>query len=124
MGRNVKKAERVTKNIATARKGALVTGLAPSMSEKWKAFSRAVEKCVKELGGIDCEVASAAGNSLALVRSLSPNVFKSVIDIDVLGSYNTAKLTLIESAAKHKVNSHKCKVLLFYSPLVCARTLS
>jgi 2,4-dienoyl-CoA reductase [(3E)-enoyl-CoA-producing], peroxisomal len=53
-------------------------------------------------------IAGAAGNFLALIRSLSPNAFRCVIDIDVLGSYNSAKLALpylIESAAKHKVHS-------------------
>ena len=39
------------------------------------------------------------------MAQLSPNAFKSVIDIDVLGSYNTVKAALpylVESAAKHK----------------------
>lgn len=53
--------------------------------------------------------AGAAGNFLAPMDQLSPNAMKSVIDIDVLGSYNTLKATLpylIESAAKHKTNGH------------------
>lgn len=127
VGRNVEKAERVAKNIATARKGALVIGIGSVDVRKVESLQSAVEKCVKELGGIDFVIAGAAGNFLAPIRSLSPNTFKSVIDIDVLGSYNTAKLTLpylIESAAKHKVNGHKCKGLLFYSPPVCARVIS
>jgi peroxisomal 2,4-dienoyl-CoA reductase len=40
---------------------------------------------------------------------ISPNAMKSVIDIDVLGSYNTVKATLpylVESAAKHKTDGH------------------
>lgn len=49
--------------------------------------------------------AGAAGNFLASIEQLSVNAFKSVMDIDVLGSYNTLKATipyLVESAAKHK----------------------
>lgn len=49
--------------------------------------------------------AGAAGNFLASINQLSSNAFKSVIDIDVLGSYNTVKATLphlATSAAKHK----------------------
>lgn len=49
--------------------------------------------------------AGAAGNFLAPINQLSPNAFKSVIDIDVLGSYNTLKATLpalVASAQKHK----------------------
>lgn len=38
--------------------------------------------------------AGAAGNFLAPISQLSPNAMKSVIDIDILGSYNTLKATL------------------------------
>ena len=38
--------------------------------------------------------AGAAGNFLAPIQQLSANAMKSVIDIDVLGSYNTLKATL------------------------------
>ena len=53
--------------------------------------------------------AGAAGNFLASIDQLSPNAMKSVLDIDVLGSYNTVKATLpylVESAAKHKTDGH------------------
>jgi peroxisomal 2,4-dienoyl-CoA reductase len=53
--------------------------------------------------------AGAAGNFLASIDQLSPNAMKSVIDIDVLGSYNTVKATLpylVESAAKHRTDGH------------------
>ena len=49
--------------------------------------------------------AGAAGNFLASINQLSTNAFKSVMDIDVLGSYNTVKATLphlVTSAAEHK----------------------
>jgi len=49
--------------------------------------------------------AGAAGNFLAPMEQLSPNAFKSVIDIDVLGTYNTFKATsaeLVKSAKKHE----------------------
>ena len=51
--------------------------------------------------------AGAAGNFLAPLTGLSANAFKSVIDIDVLGSFNTLKSTmpyLLESASKHPNN--------------------
>jgi 2,4-dienoyl-CoA reductase [(3E)-enoyl-CoA-producing], peroxisomal len=62
---------------------------------------------VNELGGIDFVIAGAAGNFLAPVTQLSANAFKTVIDIDVLGSYNAMKVCLphvIKSAEKHKVD--------------------
>lgn len=52
--------------------------------------------------------AGAAGNFLASIEQLSVNAFKSVMDIDVLGSYNTLKATLPylqESGSKHRVDS-------------------
>ena len=52
--------------------------------------------------------AGAAGNFLAPITQLSSNAFKTVIDIDVLGSYNTVKATLphlVTSARKHNSNS-------------------
>jgi len=51
--------------------------------------------------------AGAAGNFLAPIDQLSSNALKSVMDIDVLGSYNTVKATLpylIESATKHRTD--------------------
>lgn len=51
--------------------------------------------------------AGAAGNFLAPITQLSTNAFKSVMDIDVLGSYNTVKATLphlLESAAKYRTD--------------------
>ena len=51
--------------------------------------------------------AGAAGNFLAPMNQISSNAFKSVMDIDVLGSWNTIKATmpyLHESAAKHKTD--------------------
>ena len=48
--------------------------------------------------------AGAAGNFVAPISGLSPNGFKSVIDIDVIGTFNTIKATmpyLIESARRN-----------------------
>ena len=49
---------------------------------------------------------------MASIEQLSVNAFKSVIDIDVLGSYNTLKATmpyLIESARKYRIDSETRK---------------
>lgn len=51
--------------------------------------------------------AGAAGNFLTTIDNLSTNAMKSVIDIDILGSYNTLKATLpylVESASKHRTD--------------------
>lgn len=48
--------------------------------------------------------AGAAGNFVAPLAGLSPNGFKSVIEIDTIGTFNTVKATapyLVESAARN-----------------------
>ena len=53
IGRNVEKTERVAQDIATARPGAKVIGIGSVDVRKLEALQQAVERCVKELGGID-----------------------------------------------------------------------
>ncbi|KAE8161383.1 hypothetical protein BDV40DRAFT_268142 [Aspergillus tamarii] len=112
IGRNVEKTEKAAQDIATARPGAKVIGIGAVDVRKFDSLKDAVDRCVKELGGIDYVIAGAAGNFLASINQLSVNAFKSVMDIDVLGSYNTLKATipyLVESANKHKVDSKSLK---------------
>lgn len=104
IGRNVEKTENMAKSIATARKGAKVIGIGAVDVRKLDDLESAVERCVKELGAIDYVIAGAAGNFLAPIAGLSSNAFRSVLEIDTLGSYNTLKATLphlIASAAKN-----------------------
>ncbi|KAB8072325.1 hypothetical protein BDV29DRAFT_196952 [Aspergillus leporis] len=112
VGRNVEKTEKAAQDIATARPGAKVIGIGAVDVRQFESLKDAVDRCVKELGGIDFVIAGAAGNFLASINQLSVNAFKSVMDIDVLGSYNTLKATLpylVESANKHKVDSKSLK---------------
>ncbi|EXJ91570.1 2,4-dienoyl-CoA reductase (NADPH2) [Capronia epimyces CBS 606.96] len=108
VGRNVEKTERVAKDIATARPGSRVLGIGAVDVRSVESLQQAIDTCVRELGGIDFLIAGAAGNFLAPLAQLSPNAFKSVIDIDVLGSYNVTKLALphlVASAKKHNSKS-------------------
>ncbi|EEP79423.1 sporulation protein SPS19 [Uncinocarpus reesii 1704] len=93
VGRNVEKTEKAAKEIATARAGSKVIGIGAIDVRRIDSLNNAVDR------------AGAAGNFLASIEQLSANAFKSVIDIDVLGSYNTLKATLphlIKSATTHK----------------------
>lgn len=107
VGRNVEKTESVARSIATARSGAKVIGIGGVDVRKLEHLEASVERCVRELGGIDFVIAGAAGNFLAPLEQLSANAFKAVIDIDVIGSYNTVKATLphlTKSASVNKTN--------------------
>jgi 2,4-dienoyl-CoA reductase [(3E)-enoyl-CoA-producing], peroxisomal len=107
IGRNDSKTTQMASSIATARPGSKVIGIGSVDVRSFESIKSAVDRCVKELGSIDFVIAGAAGNFLASIANLSPNAFKSVVDIDLLGSYNTAKATLphlLESAKKHKTD--------------------
>ena len=57
--------------------------------------------------------AGAAGNFLATMRNLAVNAFKSVVDLDLIGSYITVKATLpylLTSAEAYRTDgrSGKC----------------
>ena len=51
-------------------------------------LQRALDDCEAALGPMDVLVCGAAGNFLVPAEQLSPNGFKTVVDIDLLGSFN------------------------------------
>jgi len=55
------------------------------------ALDAALERSSKELGPVDILVCGAAGNFLVPAERLSANGFKSVVDIDLLGAFNSAR---------------------------------
>lgn len=55
------------------------------------AVAGALERTAGELGPIDIVVSGAAGNFLAPVTGLSSNGFRTVVDIDLIGTYNVFK---------------------------------
>ena len=129
VGRNVEKTEAVAKDLATTRPGSKVIGLGAVDVRDVNLLRNAVDRCVRELGGIDFLMyvptpfwpfhslrsslipryrAGAAGNFLVPLSQLTSNGFKTVIDIDVLGSFNVTKLCLphlVASARKHNSSS-------------------
>ncbi len=56
------------------------------------AVSNAFTKTHEHCGKIDVLISGAAGNFPALAHDLSPNGFKAVVDIDLLGSFNVLKI--------------------------------
>src|SRR5687768_6597347 len=55
------------------------------------AVADALASFVQRQGKIDVLVSGAAGNFPAAAASLSPNGFKSVVDIDLLGTFNVMR---------------------------------
>lgn len=122
----------MARKIAEVRSGARVLGIGGVDVRKVKDLEDAAARCVRELGGIDFVMyvvliragfyleglilvcrAGAAGNFLAPILQLSVNAFRAVVEIDVLGSYNTVKATLpyLLAAAKKDMGSSRCTTL-------------
>ena len=70
--------------------GRKVIGVAADV-RKPEEIARAIAMTVEQLGSLDTLVNGAAGNFLAPAAGLSPNGFRTVIDIDLIGTFNTAR---------------------------------
>jgi NAD(P)-dependent dehydrogenase (short-subunit alcohol dehydrogenase family) len=85
-------AERVAAASARLEKhGGQALGVAADVREP-EAVRKALDAAVERFGPIDVLISGAAGNFLARVTDMSPNAFKTVVDIDLLGSFNVARL--------------------------------
>ncbi|HSW04511.1 SDR family oxidoreductase [Aquabacterium sp.] len=71
--------------------GAEAIGL-PADVRQPEALTAAYTQAVARFGAIDVLVSGAAGNFLAQALDMSPNAFKTVVDIDLLGSFNVVRL--------------------------------
>ncbi|CAR27158.1 hypothetical protein ZYGR_0I04300 [Zygosaccharomyces rouxii] len=91
VGRNEAKTIAAAKEMSQLSCSASILPLTKVDVRNFDQLQRAVEKTVEQFGKIDYVIAGAAGNFIADFSHLSPNAFKSVIDIDLLGSFNTVK---------------------------------
>jgi peroxisomal 2,4-dienoyl-CoA reductase len=70
--------------------GRPVLGVAADVREP-AAIQRAVAAAVERFGRLDTVVNGAAGNFLAPAAALSPNGFRTVVDIDLNGTFNASR---------------------------------
>ena len=68
------------------------------------AVQRVVDGLIAHYGQLDVVVNNAAGNFPAMMTSISPNGFKAVVDIDLLGTYNVSKATFDAWLREHGGN--------------------
>ncbi len=69
-------------------------GTAESVSadvRDYAAMEAAFARCAELLGPVDILICGAAGNFPAPVNGMSANGFKAVVDIDLLGTFNTCR---------------------------------
>lgn len=84
VGRNQEKLEEAVKGCPGGRTAAVDV-------RDYAALASVMEHTRKEFGLIDILVCGAAGNFPAPVTGMSANGFKAVIDIDLLGTFNTCR---------------------------------
>jgi NAD(P)-dependent dehydrogenase (short-subunit alcohol dehydrogenase family) len=74
----------------TAKTGAKVFAKVADVRQM-PALQAAIDETRTALGPIDVLVCGAAGNFLCRAEDMSPNGFKTVVDIDLIGSFNAAR---------------------------------
>jgi peroxisomal 2,4-dienoyl-CoA reductase len=74
----------------SAETGRPVLGLAADVRDP-DAVGRVIAQTVERFGKLDTLVNGAAGNFLAPAAGLSPNGFKTVIDIDLVGTFHASR---------------------------------
>ena len=91
-GRTQEKLDRAAAELATlnAPAGGKTLAVAADVRDP-AALATAFARTQSEIGPIDVLVAGAAGNFLCPAEALSPNGFKTVIDIDLLGAFHAAR---------------------------------
>lgn len=88
IGRTQEKLDAAARSIGDS--GGRAVGFAADVRD-YDALASAVKLTRDELGEIDIVVCGAAGNFPAPALGMSANAFKSVIDIDLLGTFNTCR---------------------------------
>ncbi|SCU93203.1 LAFA_0F15192g1_1 [Lachancea sp. 'fantastica'] len=95
IGRNKEKTEQAAEEMSRlSRVPDSVLPIAGIDVREFDQLETAVALTVEKFGKIDFVIAGAAGNFIAPFEQLSANAFKSVVSIDLLGSFNTAKACL------------------------------
>ena len=85
VGRNLEKATAAAREISAL--GAESLGLSADVRE-YDAVEASLRQTVEQFGAIDFVVSGAAGNFPAPAVSISAKGFKTVVDIDLIGTYN------------------------------------
>lgn len=88
VGRSQEKLDRATGSIRAA--GGEAVGFAADVRD-YAGLSGALQKAREQFGEIDILLCGAAGNFPAPALGMSANGFKAVIDIDLLGTFNTCR---------------------------------
>jgi len=90
-GRTQEKLDRAAEELRAL--GAKVSAVSADVRD-FAALEKAIKQSEADLGPMHTLVCGAAGNFPCPAEALSPNGFKAVIDIDLLGSFNACRAAL------------------------------
>jgi NAD(P)-dependent dehydrogenase (short-subunit alcohol dehydrogenase family) len=85
LGRSPEKLDTAVAEIA--RRGGTAAGYSADVRDAANVAS-CLAQCKDQYGPIDVVVAAAAGNFFCAAEKLTPNGFKAVVDIDLIGTFN------------------------------------
>ncbi|MDQ2891204.1 MAG: SDR family oxidoreductase [Gemmatimonadota bacterium] len=88
IGRTQSKLDVVAEGIVAS--GGVAAGFAADVRD-YDALAKAVAAARERFGLVAIVICGAAGNFPALANTMSANAFKSVVDIDLLGTFNTCR---------------------------------
>lgn len=84
----------------------------------------AFEGAAAAFGPVDVLISGAAGNFLARAMDMSPNAFKTVVDIDLLGSFNVVRAAYAHlrkpGASVVQISAGQASIATPYQAHVCA----
>jgi NAD(P)-dependent dehydrogenase (short-subunit alcohol dehydrogenase family) len=86
-----RKQEKLDAAAAVICKAAGTVSTAALDVREYSAVESALKRTYDDFGEIDILIAGAAGNFPAPVLGMSTNAFKAVVDIDLLGTFNTCR---------------------------------
>jgi len=86
---------------------------------------RVVKSTVEKYGRLDCLINGAAGNFLSAAENLSPKGFKTVLDIDIQGTFNMCHASFAELRKSSNANIINISATFHYAAMwyqshVCA----
>jgi peroxisomal 2,4-dienoyl-CoA reductase len=94
-GAHITMASRKTENLEAAVAALKAQGIDASFGvcdvRDAEAVRAVIDQVVAERGRLDIVVNNAAGNFPAPMSQISPNGFKAIVDIDLLGTYNVTR---------------------------------
>ena len=88
----------------------------PGDVRQYVAMQQIVKKTIDQFGHIDFVICGAAGNFMSPLQGLSSNAFRAILEIDLLGTFNTVRATMDEIKRTHGSYLH-ISATLHYSGL-------